>query len=462
MRVRTRQVDWIAMALFVSLIIIGWLMVYAAGYNAELRLLSLSTPAGKQLIFIAVAGILFVLISLIDLKFWRTFAYPIYALTLAALILVLFAGTTIKGSTSWFALGPFSIQPAEFAKFSTCLAMAGFLSYYRTDLRKLKYQMGALLLMAGPAVLIFLQPDAGSALVFTSFLILLYRAGMPSILYIAAGVLVGLVISAMLFPPGHIAAVLMLLSAMFFSLQLKHQLYWLVGLLFIGILEVVVWPHMIPIPVLLFNGGLMIVAAVRRLQTRYARYVVVIMPALALAIGLIFFVNHAFTNILEPHQQDRINVWLRPDQCDPQGSLYNVLQSKIAIGSGGMMGKGFLQGTMTNLNHVPEQTTDFIFSTIGEEQGFVGSLGVIVLYTFLLLRIVSIAERMRSAFARHYAYGVLGLLFFHFFVNIGMTMGIVPIIGIPLPFVSYGGSSLLAFTVMMAVLFKMDRARYVI
>lgn len=459
MQVRAKKFDWIALALVVSLVLVGWLMVYAASYEANAGL-SLGNPAGRQLLFIAMAAVLFTFVNVVDLKFWRTFAYLIYALTLLGLILVLFAGTSVKGSMSWFAIGAFSIQPAEFAKFSTCLAVAGFLSYYRTDLRKFKYQVGALALMAVPAILILLQPDAGSALVFSSFLILLYRGGMPSLLYIAGAILLGLVVSAMLFPPMHVIAMLFLLTALFFSIQLQDQWYWIAGILALTAFEILAWQNHMPWYIIVLNSVILLVAAYRRIQARYARYVVVILPSVAISVALVFGVNHAFRHLLEPHQQDRINVWLRPDQCDPQGSLYNVLQSKIAIGSGGLMGKGFLKGTMTNLNHVPEQTTDFIFSTIGEEQGFVGSAGLIILYAFLLLRIVRMAERMRAGFSRHYAYGILGLLFFHFFINIGMTMGIVPIIGIPLPFVSYGGSSLLAFSLMIAVLFKMDRSRY--
>ncbi|MDX1477641.1 MAG: rod shape-determining protein RodA [Saprospiraceae bacterium] len=462
MRPTKSKHDWIALALFVSLVIVGWLMIYAAGYNQQpdARLLSLSAPAGKQLLFIGVAAVLFVLVNIVDTKFWRTFAYPLYVLSLVMLVLVLLLGHTVKGSTSWFAIGAFSFQPAEFAKFSTCLALAGFLSYYRTDLKRLRYQLGALGLMGLPAMLIMVQPDAGSALVFSSFLLLLYREGMPTVLYIAGACLIALVISALLFPILHLVAVILLLAAALLSLQLKDQLLWGFGLVGLAIAEVVFLPAPMPWPVLLFNGLLLVIAVARRIMARYPRHVVVAIPAVVIGIGLVFLVHHAFTRILEPHQQDRINVWLHPEQCDPQGSLYNVLQSKIAIGSGGVMGKGFLKGTMTNLNYVPEQTTDFIFSTIGEEQGFVGSAGVIILYTFLLLRIVSMAERMRSAFSRHYAYGLLGILFFHFFINIGMTMGIVPIIGIPLPFVSYGGSSLIVFSLMFGVLFKMDRERY--
>jgi rod shape determining protein RodA len=241
-------------------------------------------------------------------------------------------------------------------------------------------------------------------------------------------------------------------------LQTKNQLIWITSLLALGVIEYfsqIAWGWLLGV-----NALICVYTVLRRVNLRKERQVLLLAPVLMVAAGLVFFANYAFSDILEPHQQDRINVWLQPDQCDPRGSLYNVLQSKIAIGAGGMMGRGYLKGSMTNLNYVPEQTTDFIFSTIGEEQGFVGSAGIILLFTLLLMRIVAIAERLRSAFCKAYAYGVFGILFLHFFINIGMTMGLVPIIGIPLPFVSYGGSSLIAFTLMMGVLFKMDRSRY--
>jgi rod shape determining protein RodA len=459
---RKRHVDWIALALFVSLVLIGWLMIFAAGYDQQSTepLLSLNSPAGKQLLFVAIAAVIFVPVYIIDIKFWSTFSYFVYALSLCSLILVLFLGTTIKGSTSWFTAGGFSLQPSEFAKFATCLAIASFLSSFRTDLRVLRYQLGVIGLLAAPAFLIFLQPDAGSALVFVSFFLVLYRAGMPALLYIIGIALLGLFISALLFPPILVIAILVLMAAFITSVQLKDQLIWLPAYIVLAITEIYLWEYVIPLPVILLNSVLLIISAYRRVRARFARHVVVLVPTIIISIALIFFVSYAFTNILEPHQQDRINVWLHPEQCDPQGSLYNVLQSKIAIGSGGLAGKGFLQGSMTNLNYVPEQTTDFIFSTIGEEQGFIGSASIIILYAFLLLRIIAMAERARSVFAKYYAYCVTGILFVHFFINIGMTMGIVPIIGIPLPFVSYGGSSLVAFTIMMAVLFKMDKSRF--
>lgn len=459
---RKRQVDWIALALFSSLVIIGWLMIYAAGYEQgqEQSMFNLATPAGKQLLFIGVGVLIFVAVYIIDDKFWHTFSYPIYAITLVLLILVLIVGSTIKGSTSWFTFGGFSLQPSEFAKFGTCLAMAAFLSYYRTDLKSLRYQAGGIAILAAPALLIFLQPDAGSALVFSSFFLVLYRKGMPSLLYIAGVFIIALLISALLFPPFLVIAILLGLSAALLAIQLKNNRLWVGSTLLLLLIEILLWENLIPLPVLILNTLLLLITTFRSFRSRYERSVVLMIPAVVFSVAMVFSVSYAFSEVLEPHQQDRINVWLRPEQCDPQGSLYNVLHSKIAIGSGGMKGKGFLNGSMTNLNYVPEQTTDFIFSTIGEEQGFIGSAGIIIMYSLLIVRIIRMGERMRSSFNQHYAYGVAGLLFFHFFINIGMTMGLVPIIGIPLPFISYGGSSLLAFTIMMAVLMKMDRSRF--
>jgi rod shape determining protein RodA len=281
---------------------------------------------------------------------------------------------------------------------------------------------------------------------------------MPSWIYVVAFTLFALVITALVYPPVMVVAITLLIGAILACIQTKHHLTWILSLAAIGLVEFLfdqfwVW-------ILVLNAAICIYCIFRKFNVRNEAQVLVLAPVLALAAGLVFFAHYAFTDILEPHQQDRINVWLRPEQCDPRGSLYNVLQSKIAIGAGGMMGRGYLKGSMTNLNYVPEQTTDFIFSTIGEEQGFIGSAGIILLFTLLLMRIVAMAERMRSAFCKSYAYGVFGVLFLHVVINIGMTMGLVPIIGIPLPFVSYGGSSLLAFTLMMGVLFKMDRNRY--
>ena len=397
----------------------------------------------------------------VDWKFWSTFAYPIYALTILLLVLVLVFGTTIKGSTSWFSFFGFSLQPAELAKLGTCLALASYLSYYKTSLKRLKSQLVSFGLLLLPAVLILLQPDAGSALVFTSFMILFFRNGLSPLLYIIAAVLITLFVCSLIFYPLQVITVLLLVGSAILIYNINSsRRYWLLTWLFLVAAVVFLISRDLTTYALTGAGLLLVVAAGKQYLGRQERQVVVLVSAIVICAGFSLFARFGFENFLEPHQQDRINVWLRPDQCDPQGSLYNVLQSKVAIGSGGFSGKGYLKGTMTNLNYVPEQSTDFIFSTVGEEQGFLGSAGIIILYTLLLLRILTIAERMRAPFARHYAYGVAGILFFHFFINIGMTMGLVPIIGIPLPFISYGGSSLLGFTLMVGILLKMDSSRY--
>lgn len=459
---RTRQIDWISFALLTSLILIGWLMIYAASYNERTveSIFSLSNPAGRQLLFIGLSAIIFLVTMVVDWKFWSTFAYPIYVISIFLLLLVLVLGSTIKGSTSWFSLGGFSLQPAEFAKFGTALALAAYLSYYKTNMRYSRHQFIALGLIFAPMFLILLQPDAGSALVFISFFLLLYREGLSPWIFIIGGVLISLFILSLLFQPINVVSFLLLFIAIFLSYRILPHLSWIISSAMLLIATGILVSQGFGLHTLIANAVICAVVSVKTLMGKYRKQVLLIMPVLLLCAGLSFFTRYSFENFLEPHQRDRINVWLKPSECDPRGSLYNVLQSKIAIGSGGLEGKGFLRGTMTNLNYVPEQTTDFIFSTIGEEQGFIGSFGIILLFTLLLIRIITIAERQRALFARRYAYGVAGILFIHFFINIGMTMGLVPIIGIPLPFISYGGSSLLGFTLLIGVLLKMDSSRY--
>lgn len=458
---RTRQIDWISFALILSLVLIGWLMIFAASFETSVTgLFQLGSPAGKQLIFIGVGAVLFMMTMLIDWKFWSSFAFPIYIISIVLLILVLLVGSTIKGSTSWFSIGAFSLQPAEFAKFGTALALAAYLSYYKTSLKQFRHQGIALGIILLPIALILLQPDAGSALVFLSFFVLLYREGLSPWIFIIGGILIGLFILSLLFQPVVVISFLFALIAIVVARRFLTGTIWLVSagaLLLIETILIVKGIYQASLALSIVTLGF---ATGKAFMMRHQRQFFLVIPLALLCGAISFFTRYSFENFLEPHQRDRINVWLKPSECDPRGSLYNVLQSKIAIGSGGLEGKGFLKGTMTNLNYVPEQTTDFIFSTIGEEQGFIGSLGIILLFTLLMLRIIMIAERQRASFARRYAYGVAGILFMHFFVNIGMTMGLVPIIGIPLPFISYGGSSFMGFMLLLGVLLKMDRDRY--
>ncbi|WP_421949388.1 rod shape-determining protein RodA [Phaeodactylibacter xiamenensis] len=459
------RIDWLTFCLFLGLAVIGWMMIFSVSYE-EYRKVGmggfLNTSAGKQAIWLGICGLVFAFIMLFDHKFWQTFAYPIYGLSMLMLVLVLIFGTNIKGATSWFSFGGFSLQPSELAKVGTCLGVSAFLSTYSTDLRHPKAQLTALGLIALPVLLIMLQPDAGSALVFTSFLVVYFREGLNPIYYIVGIVGATLLILGFIYPPVQIifgtvlagAAVL----AYYFSNNLRNYAWAAIALLAIAAYNL----SGLGYHLYLLGGAILFFLASGFIayQQRNGRMAMLMAFFLILGSGLAFASNYAFNYVLKPHQQDRINVWLQPEKCDERGSLYNLTQSKAAIGSGGLEGKGFLNGTMTKLNYVPEQSTDFIFCTIGEEQGFVGTAGIILLYLLLLLRITVVAERQKSAFARHYAYCVAGILFIHIFINIGMTMGMTPIIGIPLPLISKGGSSLLGFTIMISILLKLDKHRF--
>ena len=407
-----RHIDRTLVLLYLTLMLMGWVSIYAAVYNNEhASIFDLSQSYGKQLLWIGTSLLLGLMIILTDAKFFNAFAYPIYIGTILLLIVVLFVGKEIAGAKSWFQIGGFALQPAEFAKFATTLALAHYLSALDFDNRKRKSQIIPLLILAIPAILIMLQNDTGSAIVYASLALVLYRQGMPgSILLIAVAVAI-LAIMVLLFNHLIVIAVVAVLLAVFVFF-IRRTLR--------NLLSVI---------------GIFVVATL-----------------------FILSVDYVFENVLEPHQKTRINVVLGK-QIDLKGAGYNVNQSKIAIGSGGFWGKGFLKGTQTKFNFVPEQSTDFIFCTVGEEWGFVGSTLVVLLFMALIVRIIMMAERQRSEFSRIYGYGVASILFFHFFVNIGMTIGLMPVIGIPLPFFSYGGSSLWAFTILLFIFIKQDSNR---
>jgi len=407
-----RHIDRTLVLLYLTLVLMGWVSIYAAVYNNEhASIFDLSQSYGKQLLWIGTSLLLGLMIILTDAKFFNAFAYPIYIGTILLLIVVLFVGKEIAGAKSWFQIGGFALQPAEFAKFATTLALAHYLSALDFDNRKRKSQIIPLLILAIPAILIMLQNDTGSAIVYASLALVLYRQGMPgSILLIAVAVAI-LAIMVLLFNHLIVIAVVAVLLAVFVFF-IRRTLR--------NLLSVI---------------GIFVVATL-----------------------FILSVDYVFENVLEPHQKTRINVVLGK-QIDLKGAGYNVNQSKIAIGSGGFWGKGFLKGTQTKFNFVPEQSTDFIFCTVGEEWGFVGSTLVVLLFMALIVRIIMMAERQRSEFSRIYGYGVASILFFHFFVNIGMTIGLMPVIGIPLPFFSYGGSSLWAFTILLFIFIKQDSNR---
>ncbi|MFN7014160.1 MAG: rod shape-determining protein RodA [Bacteroidia bacterium] len=409
------NIDWWLLSLYILLVLMGWLNIYAAVYNEDhTSIFDISQNYGKQLIWIITAGVLALVILLLDEKFFTFFAYPIYGLMILILLSVLVLGVEINGSKSWFAIGELRIQPAEFSKFATCMALAKFLSNINIKMENLQTKIIAGIIITIPPVIILLQNETGSALVFAAFIFVMYREGLSG--------------NVLLF--GLLIAVLFILSLLF------DKLYIIIGLA--------------------------IISAIAFLLTRKKlKNILTILAFFIITSGISLSVDYVYDTKLQPHQRKRIDVLLGKE-TDLKGAGYNVNQSKIAIGSGGFLGKGFLQGTQTKYDFVPEQSTDFIFCTIGEEWGFVGSFIVITLLLILMMRIVIVAERQRSKFSRIYGYGVASILFFHFVVNIGMTIGLVPVIGIPLPFFSYGGSSLWSFTILLFIFIKLDANRLLI
>lgn len=407
------NVDWITILLYLSLCVIGWINIHAAVYDpANPNLFDLSNNAGKQLLFIVAAILAGSVVLLLDSKFFNAFSPVFYGLTLFLLVLVLLIGRSVGGNQAWIPIGGvFRLQPSEFAKLATCLLLARYLSASNIKLQDLKTRLICAAIIAAPIVLIILQRDAGSALTFTALILVLYREGLSGYYLIIEALAITLFILTLLYNTFYVAV-----------------------------------------------GTVLVAAGLIYLFRRQRKLVSTLIIGGVLSLGYIFSVDFAFNNILKPHQRNRIDVSLGKIN-DPRNVGYNVRQAKIAIGSGQLWGKGYLQGTQTRYGYVPEQSTDFIFCTVGEEWGFAGCFVVIALYVFLLTRIVILAERQRSAFTRIYGYGVASILFFHVFINIGMTTGIIPVIGIPLPFLSYGGSSLLSFTLLVFILLRLDSNR---
>ncbi len=408
-----QNIDWLSILLFFTLVLMGWGNIYAAVFNAESNsIIDFSERYGKQLLWIITTVFLAILIILIDGSVYSTLAYPIYLVSMLSLLGVLLFGKEISGARSWFVLGGFSIQPSEFAKFATALALGRFLSTKPRDLTRFKNQLSAFIIIFLPALLIIPQPDPGSALVYAAFILVLYREGLsPAYIFI-----------------GFSLAILFILSLLIDPLYLTVAL---------AMLALIIW-----------------------FITRHAkRFIWRIIIIFGICAAFIQTVDYTFNNLLEDRHRNRINILLGKAD-DPQGIGYNTNQSMIAIGSGGFSGKGYLQGTQTKFDFVPEQSTDFIFCTVGEEWGFLGSTLLILLFTIFFFRLVFLAERQKSTFARVYGYSVAAILFFHFTINIAMTIGLAPVIGIPLPFFSYGGSSLWGFTILLFIFLKLDAYRW--
>ena len=410
----TNKIDWVTVLLYCAIVFLGWLNIYAVTYDESVSssIFSLHLNSGRQLIFIAGSALIIAAILIIDRQFYETFAYIIYGLILLLLLLVPIVGKEVGGNKAWLGIGSFGVQPSEFAKFATALVVAKIIGSIGFRIDNLRNQLILFAVIGAPMMLILLQKDTGTALVFTVFLLVFFREGMSPFI-----ILTGLA-SALIFV---------------LTLLVENEYYLYAGVAIILAIAILMGRKKFKRIALLTVGALMIIMVMKS-------------------------VDYIVTDVLKPHQQNRIKALINPD-ADPLGFGWNVTQSKIAIGSGGFLGKGFLQGTQTKFDFVPEQSTDFIFCTIGEEHGWIGSLFTIALFMTFLLRIVFLAERQKNKFSRVYGYSVACILFFHFMVNIGMTIGLFPVIGIPLPFFSYGGSSLWGFTILLFVFLKLDAHR---
>ena len=459
------NIDWASILLYLLLVLIGWLNIYAAVYDENhSSIFDISQKYGKQLIWIGAAFVLAFLVLLTDSKFFTTFSMVIYGIMIFLLIAVLFFGTETKGARSWFEVGDFRIQPAEFAKFATNLAIAYVMSRHNFKVMRFSSLLTIGLILALPAGLIILQNDTGSALVYSSFILVLFREGLHGSILLLCFVAAAIFIMALLYTPFTVLLVIIggtLIAFYYYRHDIRElfQIILFIGCGF-GLFVLIKWMFNLSISdyyMLLIVYVITSITAIYPIYKRKMKNMITLLLISWLCVGAAPSVNYAFDH-LQPHQQDRINELLGI-KVDPKGTGYNVTQSKIAIGSGGLLGKGFLQGTQTKLNFVPEQSTDFIFCTVGEEWGFVGSTFVIVLLAVFILRIIKLAERQRSSFSRIYGYGVASILFFHVAVNIGMTIGMAPVIGIPLPFFSYGGSSLWSFTILIFIFLRLDANR---
>jgi len=436
-RGRTLQsIDWVIVGLYAILVLMGWANIYAAVYNeGHDSIFDLSQNYGKQMIWILTSIVIVFVVLMTDREFFSVFSISIYIVMILLLIGVLIFGKEIGGSKSWFVIGSFRLQPSEFAKFATCMAIAKYLSNFNIRIGKMKTILFSLGIIGLPFILILLQGDAGSALVYLSFVFLMYREGLSGNFLLVGLYSIILFIVTLLLQSASITIPFDIL------ISGKGVLVFILGV--IGILAIIpFWRSRNK------RGGIQ--------QLKVIALIVTLI--LSLSAMYIFSVDYVFSDVLSDHQRNRINELLSITS-DPKGAGYNVNQSKIAIGSGGFAGKGYLQGTQTKFDFVPEQSTDFIFCTVGEEWGFIGSFVVISLFLILLIRIVVVAERQRSDFSRIYGYGVASILFFHLAINIGMTIGLAPVIGIPLPFFSYGGSSLWGFTILLFVFVKLDAYR---
>ncbi|MDG2052496.1 MAG: rod shape-determining protein RodA [Flavobacteriaceae bacterium] len=406
--------DWVTIFIYIALVSIGWINIYSASYNTTSTVFfDFSQIYIKQLIWISLSLILIPFILGVEAKFYERFSSVIYMVSLISLIGLFFLGKNVNGATYWYFLGGFSIQPSEFAKAATALALAKYVSDIQTDLKSFKDQIKSLIIVFLPALIIIPQPDPGSALVYVALIFPLYREGLHFIYLLLGFIFAALFVVTLAFGTLWVAASILIIVTIIYFKNNKKKLS-------------------------IFKYGIIAVAC----------------------IGFSISVNFIFENILEQRHRDRFNIVLGKE-VDTKSIGYNTNQSEIAIGSGGWTGKGWLQGTQTKGKFVPEQDTDYIFSTVGEEWGFLGSISVVILFISLIVRLLILAERQKSQFSRVYGYSVSAILFFHFFINIGMVSGLLPTIGIPLPFFSYGGSGLWGFTILLFIFIRLDASNYI-
>ncbi len=472
-----RSIDWLTIFIYLALLTFGWLSVCGASYDyGETDIFSLSTNSGKQLMWIGTSIVLATMLLLLDDRFYDTFSFVIYGLLLVLLFATIFNPHTIKGSRSWLVIGSLRLQPAEFAKFATALALAKFMSIYGYDINKWKHFAVSLAIILVPMLFIVLQHETGSALVYLSFFLVFYREGMTgSVLFTGVAMVVYFVIGikfsdVMMFnTPTSVGKFTVLLLVQLFTSGLVYSycdnrrlgMHLGIGSIAATLLILLFSVYVIPFNIVWVQLGIFAVIIIillwQAMSSRVRNYWLII----AFAIGSMTFfysADYVLNHVLEKHQRVRINVLLGLEE-DLKGAGYNVHQSEIAIGSGGLEGKGFLNGTQTKLKYVPEQDTDFIFCTVGEEEGFLGSASVLMLFLALILRLIHLSERQPYHFGKVYGYCVLSIFMFHLFINVGMVLGLTPVIGIPLPFFSYGGSSLWGFTLLLFIFLRIDASR---
>ena len=408
-----QNIDWVLVGLFLVMVLFGWMNIYAAVFNDEHKsILDFTQNYGKQSIWIVCAFFIALMVLVVDGKFYAAFSYAIYGAMILLLLSTFAFARDVKGSYGWIDIGAYKLQPAEFAKFATNMALAKYLSTLDIRMKDFRTKVVSAIIIGIPAVIILLQNDTGSALVFGAFILVLYREGLSGNILLLGLISCALFVLALLLP--------------------KTVLFIVIGII-----------------------SMLFVFLVRRNR----KNLLIIATGALVAIAIVLSVDYFYNHVLQEHQRTRIDVLLGKE-VDLKGAGYNVNQSKIAIGSGGFFGKGFLHGTQTKYDFVPEQSTDFIFCTVGEEWGFLGSLLVLGLFVAMLARIIYVAERQRSAYTRIYGYGVACILFVHLMINIGMTIGLAPVIGIPLPFFSYGGSSLWSFTILLFIFIRLDAYRF--